>query len=309
MKVGIIGAGAVGASCARAMLHVASCTELVLLDKIDERAQGAVNDISDGAELVSSTTVRHASYPDLADAAVIVVTAGVNEKTGNAIDPKDHFGRLRLLTPNRPIYADIIPQIANVAPKALVVIVTDPPDALADVARSFKPPNQIISTGTYLDTRRFRRQISLQLGCRMDEVKAYVIGEHGKSQVHVWSSATVDDESVLQRAEACGMSTEDFKKDIRGKVEDANIAIIDGTGASQHGIGLVTARIVKALLGEEDLFEPIGVWQPQYGVTLSLPAKIGLGGVERLPDLSLSVEEREKLQESATLIKEALHLF
>ncbi|HVF61206.1 MAG TPA: lactate dehydrogenase [Thermoanaerobaculia bacterium] len=305
MKVGIIGVGNVGTACAKAMLLRGSCLEIVLLDTDEARANGVAADLSHGESLCPPTKILAGGYRDLTRAAVVVITAGINERTGKAIDRDDNLGRLRLLPHNAAIYSKIVPRIARVAPRALILVVTDPPDPLADVARRFtKSP--VLSSGTFLDTLRFRLQLATELGCHPSSVDALVVGEHGTSQVYVWSSATIGGEPVLELARRKGLNVASFRAKVEQEVKYANIKIIEGTGASQHGIGIVTARIVEAILRDEGLVAPIGVLQPEYGVTLSLPAVIGRGGVSKVLAPALSGKERRALAASAKAIAGAL---
>jgi L-lactate dehydrogenase len=320
MKVGIIGAGFVGAACAKAMLLRGSCHEIVLLDtkvtKLKDketgkereirRDEGVATDLSHGELLCPPTRVRHGGYEDLADASVIVITAGINEQAGNATDRKGDQGRLLLLPKNADIYRNIIPEIVSVATQVPILVITDPPDPLADIARSLTSTNPILSVGTYLDSLRFRFQVAWRLGCHPSSVEALVIGEHGTSQVYVWSSARMGGVPVLDHIARSGGDTVSFKAEVERAVKHANIDIIEGTGASQHGIGIVTARLVEAMLRDEGLVEPIGVYQPKYDVTLSLPAVIGRGGVSAVWEPSLSDEESKALVASADFIKAAL---
>ncbi|HEY5565114.1 MAG TPA: lactate dehydrogenase, partial [Rhodothermia bacterium] len=305
MKVGIIGVGAVGTSCAKAMLLRGSCHEIVLLDIDERRSRGVYADLSHGEVLCPPTQIRVGGYENLAGAGVIVITAGINEQAGRATDRGDALGRLRLLPTNATIYEQIVPQLARVAPEAPILVVTDPPDPLADVARRFTKTNPVLSAGTFLDSLRFRHQLGSRLGCHPSSVEAMVIGEHGTSQVYVWSSARIGGESVLDHAVRKGWDAGRFQSDVEHAVRYANIDIIEGTGASQHGIGIVTARIVEAMLRDEGLVAPIGAFQPEYSVTLSLPAVIGRGGVSKVLTPSMSPEETEALTASAAAIARA----
>lgn len=306
MKVGIIGAGFVGAACAKSMLLRGSCREIVILDIDRRRAAGLANDLSHAEPLGPAVRVRAGGYDALQHAAVVAVTAGINEKAGRAIDRADAQGRLRLLPHNAGVYADVIPRIARAAPHATILVVTDPPDALADVARRYTRTNPIISTGTFLDTLRFRVQVAGRLGCHPGSVDAMVIGEHGKSQVYVWSSARVGAQSVLRLARAKGWRPAAFRREVQDAVRDANIDIIEGTGASQHGIGVVTARIVEAILRDDGLVAPVGIRHPRLGVTLSLPGVIRGDGRVEVIDTPLSALERRQLRASAGVIRAAL---
>lgn len=307
MRVGIVGAGYVGAACAKAMLLRGSCQEIVLLDTRVRRAKGVAADLSHAAVLYPGARVASGSWEGLAGADLVVVTAGINEKAGRATDKSDQRGRLLLLPDNAKIYADIIPRVAAIAPLAPILVVTDPPDALADVARTLTTSNEIISTGTFLDSLRFRLQIATQFDCDPASVHADVIGEHGTSQVYVWSSARIGGENVLNRANREGRDVDQLRRDVETKVRHANIDIIKGTDASQHGIGVVTARLTEAILRDEGFVEPIGTLHPVFGVTLSLPSVIGRGKPVALnPDLD--DRERDALDASAKAIKDALSL-
>jgi L-lactate dehydrogenase len=306
MKVGIIGVGAVGTSCAKAMLLRGSCHEVVLLDSDERRAEGVAYDLSHGEALCPPTRVRAGGYKDLAGSDVVAITAGINEQAGNAIDREDEQGRLRLLPRNALIYKDVVPRLARVAPRAVVIVVTDPPDPLADIARGLTRTNPVISSGTFLDTLRFRFQIAGRLGCHPSSVDSLVIGEHGTSQVYVWSSAQVGGVPVLELVSGGKLKKEKFRSEVEEAVKFANIKIIEGTGASQHGIGIVTARLVEAILRDEGLVAPVGVYQHRYSVTLSLPDVIGRGRFTKVLMPTLSAEESAALANSAKLIAKAL---
>ena len=306
MKVGIIGVGAVGTSCAKAMLLRGSCHEIVLVDKKARRAQGVAADLSHGAVLCPPTKILAGNYEDLAGADIVVITAGKNEKAGKATNPKDKRGRLRLLGPNARIYKQIIPLLKRHARYATILVVTDPPDPLADIVRQRTKTNPVLSSGTFLDTLRFRLQLAERLECHPSSVDAVVVGEHGTSQVYVWSSAQVGGVPVLSYAAQKGLNLKSFQSDVERAVKFANINIIKGTGASQHGIGIVTARLVEAILRDEGLVAPIGKYHQKFRVTLSLPAVIGHGGVSKVLMPSLSAKESEALAKSAAAIREAL---
>ena len=232
--------------CAKAMLLRGSCHEIVLIDlpEREQHTRGVRNDLSHGEPLCPPTRLTVGKYENLKDASVVVVTAGVNEKAGDAIDRKDPWGRQRLLTKNAAVYRDVIPQIVAQSPKAPIVVATDPPDSLAEVAGEevgkSGGTNQIVSTGTFLDTLRFRIQIAQRLDCSTRSVDGYVVGEHGKTQVlNVWSSVA-DRRNTYIRTDTftlypfCRIP----KRRQESGVLDANIDIIEATDASQHGIGI-----------------------------------------------------------------------
>jgi L-lactate dehydrogenase len=314
-KVAIIGVGAVGRACASSMLLRGSCRELVLLDarteirddKVFRLDHGVATDLSHGAQLCPPVRIMNGDYSDMADVGLIVITAGHNERDGGAVDRTDPQGRLRLLEHNARVYAEIVPNIAASAPNALILVVTDPPDPLADVTRKFTDTNPVLSSGTFLDTLRFRLQLSKVLCCNPASVDALVIGEHGTSQVYLWSSARVGGVRVLDLAERLGNDPNELKEQVESAVRYANIEIIEGTGASQHGIGIVTARIVEAILRDEGLVAPIGILDTQrFPVTLSLPVVLSRKGYSRVLMPPLTLEEERALDHSANVIKGAL---
>ena len=305
MKIGIIGVGAVGTACIKTLLLRGSCDEIILIDLIERRATGVLTDLSHGESDYRRTRMKVGNYSNLKDSNVIVITAGINEKAGAAINRDDSAGRLRLLGPNALTYKNIVEQIAIEAPDVPILVVTDPPDPLADVARAFTKTNPIISTGTYLDSRRFRLQLARQFNCHPSSVNAMVLGEHGTSAVYVWSSAKIGGESVLDLIERKGKYVNEFKSKVEKAVKFANIDIIEGTGASQHGIGFVTARIVEAILRDEGLVEPLGKYHEKYSSTLSLPSIIGKGGIREVLEPSLSSEEEEAIKKSGKIIEKS----
>lgn len=304
MKLGIIGAGAVGSACLLSLVLRGSAREIVLVNRNRERAKGAVTDLQYGATLAPRVELRAGDYADLAGASLVIVTAGANEKTGGATDRSDPAGRLRLLERNAEAYREIVPRVAAAAPHAVILVVTDPPDPLADLARRLAGHERIVSSGTYLDSLRFRFHLARRLGVSPRSVDAQVLGEHGTSQVFVWSGARVAGVPVLERLGAKEDPGE-VRNSIEREVRYANITIIEGTGASQLGIGVVTARIAEAVLRDERVVLPVGVHNPRYGVTFSLPGIVGRNGVEEILKPDISPEEREALARSARTLREA----
>ena len=235
MKIGIVGAGAVGAACLMSVVLRGTAREVVLINRNRKRAQGVVTDVQYGAVLSSAIAVDDGDYSDLAHASVVIVTAGVNEKGGGAINRNDPVGRLRLLQANASIYEEIVPKIHDAAPDALVLVVTDPPDPLADVVRRLGH-ERVLSTGTSLDTLRFRFHLARRLNVRASDVEAMVLGEHGTSSVFLWSSARVGGRNLTDLLANSG-NWETTRDEIEREVRYANITIIEGIGASQYGIG------------------------------------------------------------------------
>jgi len=305
MKIGIIGAGAVGSACLTAAVQRRVAREIIMVNRDRKKARGLVTDVQYGAVLSPGIELRDGDYADLKGAALVMITAGVNEKTGGATDRNDPAGRLRLLDTNVSVYRDIVPRIHAVAPDTLVLVVTDPPDPLADAVRKLGHM-RVLSTGTYLDSLRFKFHLGRGLDVSPASVEAQILGEHGTTEVFVWSSATIAGRPLRECLSRASQNWDEFRRDIEQQVRFANIAIIEGIGASQHGIGMVSARIAEIILRDERTVIPIGSYQPQYGATLSLPSLLGRDGVIETFEPEMSTEEREALRHSGDTLKAAV---
>jgi L-lactate dehydrogenase len=305
MKVGIVGAGRVGAACALALVARGSAREVVIIDRTPARAAAVVADLRYGAPLCPEVALRAGDYPDLADAALVLIAAGINEKHGGATDRNDAEGRLRLLDTNVGIYRNIVPKIVEAAPEAVLLVATDPPDPLADLARQLAGHDRVLSTGTLLDSLRFRVHVAQRLGVSPASVEAQVVGEHGTSEVLLWSSARVGGVPIADALPA-GTARAEFRNGVEHDVRYANIAIIEGNEASQFGIGIVSARIAEAVLRDEQAVLPIGAYHTKFGVTLSLPSVVGRHGVSRILEPAMSDVERRALRHSAEVLRKAV---
>jgi L-lactate dehydrogenase len=304
MKIGIIGAGAVGSACLTAIVMRRFARQVIVLDRDRKKARGLVADVQYGAVLSPCTEVQDGDYADLDGASLVMITAGVNEKTGGATDRNDPAGRLRLLDTNVDVYKDIVPQLHAVAPQTLVLVITDPPDPLADAVRLLGH-ERVLSAGTYLDSLRFRFHLARRLNVSPNSVEAQILGEHGTSEVFVWSSAHVAGTLVRELLTQSSQHWEEFRREVEQEVRYANITIIEGIGASQHGIGMVAARISEIVLRDERAVVPVGSYHPRYGVTLSLPTVVGREGALRILDPEMSIAEQQALQRSADTLKAA----
>jgi L-lactate dehydrogenase len=306
MKIGIIGAGAVGAACAMATIMRGCASELVLVNRSRDRARGMAADMGYGAPLSSTTKVTDGDYSDLAGTTLVMVTVGVNEKSGGATDRNDPLGRLRLLDKNAEVYREVIPLITAAAPNAVLLVVTDPPDPLAYLTRELARHDRVLSTGTLLDSLRFRVHLGRKLEVAPTDIEAQVLGEHGTSQIFHWSGARVGGvpirDALGQRAL---QPDDDFHATIEKEVRYANITIIEGIGASQYGIGLVCARIAEIVLRDERAVVPIGVYNSKFGATLSLPGVVGRVGCLQVLEPPLSNDERVGLEKCIETLRKA----
>ena len=305
MKIGIVGAGKVGSACALAAVVRGSARNIVIVDRTRKRAKAVATDLLYGSPLGPKTEIVDGDYDDLADAALVMITAGINEKAGGATDRNDPQGRLRLLETNAEIYREIVPSIVGVAPQVVLLVVTDPPDPLADIARISAGHDRILSTGTFLDSLRFRVHLAQHFEVDANQVEAQVVGEHGVSQVFLWSSARIAGVPIGAIIRERGETLERVREKIESSVRYANITIIEGNDASQFGIGIVSARIAEIVLRDERAVLPIGSYNEKFGVTLSLPSIVGRSGVVRIMEPEMSPEEEQALKRSAASLKKS----
>ncbi|MEA2839231.1 MAG: L-lactate dehydrogenase [Methylobacteriaceae bacterium] len=306
MKAGIIGVGAVGRAAALAAMQRSSASELVLVDRTAKVSQAVALDLGYGIPLGGSIRIKAGDYAGLEGAGIVVVTAGVNEQAGGATDRNDPAGRLRLLDQNVGVMQDVVPPLVAAAPDAVILIATDPPDPLTDVVRALAPNAKVFSTGTFLDSLRFRTHLADALGVSPSTVRADVLGEHGKSEVLHWSGAAIAGVPWKDVAAQRGIDETSLKARVDDAVRHANINIIEGIGASQYGIGIVIARLIEAVLRDEKLVIPVGAHSHEHGVTYSLPSVVGASGVESVFAPRLEPQEQEALAKSIATLQEAL---
>ena len=303
-KVGVVGVGAVGQACAFALLLRGSAREIVLVDRTAERAAGAATDMRYGAPLSPAVDITSGDWGDLAGAGVVLICAGVNEKSGGATSRDDGRGRLRLLESNAAIFRDVVPRIVAAAPDAVLVAVTDPPDPLADLTRALAGHDRVLSTGTTIDTLRFRVHVAAELGVHPSSVEGLVVGEHGTSEVMLWSSVRVAGTPLREALDGHG-ALDDLRERVEQQVRFANITIIEGNDASQFGIGVACARIAEAILRDERVVLPVAAYHERYGVTIALPTVVGRSGAAGNLDPSMSADERHDFEASAATLREA----
>jgi L-lactate dehydrogenase len=303
MKVGIVGCGFVGSSGAYAMALKGTVTEIVLVDLNKKLAQGQAEDILHATPFSYPVRVMAGDYPQLADAGVVILACGVGQRPGET--------RLQLLERNVEVFKKVIPQVLQFAPEALLLVVSNPVDVITQVVTKLSGinPAKVIGSGTILDTARFRALLGEYLGVAPVSVHAYVLGEHGDSEVLVWSSAKVGGVSVRDYATQMGVGVEEAKAQIDDGVRHAAYRIIENKGATYYGIGAGIAQIVQAIRDDERRVLTVsnlttGV-EAFKGICLSLPRVVGLKGIltELRPDLSS--EENLVLQKSAEILKEA----
>jgi L-lactate dehydrogenase len=303
MKVGIVGAGMVGASAGFALALTGGASEVVLVDANPARATAEAEDIAHAVPFGRALTVRAGGYGDLAGAGVVILAAGVSQQPGET--------RLALLSRNAAVFRAVIGQVMAVAPDAILLIATNPVDIMTDIATRLSglPAGRVIGSGTILDTARFRSLLGAHLGVAPQSVHAYVLGEHGDSEVLAWSAARAGSLPVAAFAAQVGAAlTEDVRARIDDGVRRAAYRIIAGKGATWHGIGAGLARIVRAVAGDEQAVLSVSVRREAIlgigPVALSVPRVVGRAGVtaDLMPDLH--EQETTALAASARLMAE-----
>jgi L-lactate dehydrogenase len=302
--VGIVGTGNVGTAAAYALFNQGLAPELLLLDADQRRAEGEAMDLMHGQMLVGRVTSRAVDYPAMSEAQVIVLAAGASQK-----DPSET--RLDLLRRNASIFQDIISELDEHAPGAILVVATNPVDVLTYLSQemSERPPERIIGTGTLLDTARFRALLGRHYDVDPRSVHAYILGEHGDSEVPIWSNATIGGQPIHRRTVLGQDWDEATMNGIFEQARDAAYEIIDRKGHTDSAIGVVIARIVRSILDDQQSVLPIST-RPNgaYGiddVCLSLPSVVGINGVAKhvIPDVS--DDEEDALRASADTLKES----
>ncbi|MCS7191685.1 MAG: L-lactate dehydrogenase [Armatimonadetes bacterium] len=303
MKIGIVGSGFVGSTTCYAMVTQGIGSEFVLIDIDFKLAEAHAQDILHSTPFTHSAKIRSGNYEDLVGAAVVVVAAGVAQKPGET--------RLQLLERNAQVFEDVIPKVCRNAEDAILLIATNPVDIMTQVATKISglPPERVIGSGTILDTARFRALLGEYLGISPQSVHAYVLGEHGDSEVLVWSEARVGGVSIFDFAEQIRRPIDEkVKRQIDEGVRFAAYKIIEGKGATYFGIGAGLARLARAILTDERAMLTVSVLNEEVDsvpkVALSLPRIVGRQGVIATLPVKLDDEERKALKRSAEILKQ-----
>ncbi len=305
MRVAVIGAGHVGATFAYALLLRGLASEIVLIDANHERAEGEAMDLAHAVPLTHPTRVWAGDYVDCVGAAVTVITAGAAQRPGET--------RLALLERNAAIVGDVVAQVVRHNPAGLLLVASNPVDVLAyETWRiSGLPASRVIGSGTILDTARFRALLGQHFDIDPRNVHAYILGEHGDSEVAAWSIATIAGMPLTAYCAAHGIVCERADMDaIFRQTRDAAYAIIERKGATYYAIGVGLARIVEAILRDERSVLSVSTLVDGYAgiadIYLSVPAVVGRGGVERVLRPALAADEVAGLQRSAGVLRERI---
>lgn len=302
VRISIIGTGFVGSTIAFALLGAGTASELVLVDINRQKAEGEAMDLSHGVSFVRPVQVTSGDFTDCQGSRIVILTAGANQKPGET--------RLDLAAKNVDILKQSLPKLQEACPDALFLMVANPVDILTYVALKIGgfPPNQVIGSGTVLDSSRFRQALSKHYGVDARNVHAYIVGEHGDSEVPLWSLANI---AGADLAHIDTLNKPDLdRKAIFDEVKNAAYHIIERKGATYYAIGLAIRRIVEAILRDENSILSISsLINGPYGirnVCLSLPCLVNASGRDKVLELPITEEEQKSLCRSASGLRTVL---
>ena len=307
-KAAIIGCGFVGSASAFALMQSGLFTEMVLLDANHQKAEGEAEDIVHGIPFGRPMQIYAGDYDDIADAAIIVITAGANQKPDET--------RLDLVNKNIAIFQSIIPEITKRDFEGILLIVANPVDILTYTAQKLSgyPEKRVIGSGTVLDSARLKYHLGQHLGVDSRSVHAFIVGEHGDSEIAAWSSANISGIPLDNFCEMRGHYNHmEATERIAAEVKQSAYEIISKKGATYYGIAMSVKRICEAIIRDEKSILPISTMlHGEYGISdvvLSLPCIVGRDGYETKVPIDLDQEEVSKLHESANTLKEVLSKF
>lgn len=304
-KAAVIGCGHVGASIAFSLMQRALFSEMVLLDVSRDKAEGEAMDLSHGLPYTAAMDIYAGGYEDLGDAALVIITAGANQRPGET--------RLDLISRNMVILRDIMDKITATPFSGILLMVANPVDILTYEAwkMSGYPVKRVIGSGTVLDTGRLKYLLGQHLQVDSRSVHAFMIGEHGDSEVAIWSGANVSGIDLDHFCELRGhFDHDDAMARIDHDVRESAYEIIDKKGATYYGIAMAVARIAECIVKDEQAVLPVStILSGEYGqsgLALSVPAILGKDGVETVLDIALSDKEQRALTESAAQLKDII---
>lgn len=306
-KVAIVGCGFVGAACAFSLMQSGLFSEMVLIDTDKNRAEGEALDINHGVPFAKPINIYAGDYDDIKDASLIVLTAGAAQKENET--------RLDLVKKNISIFKSIIPEIKSRNFNGILLVVSNPVDILTTVAIKLSglPENKVLGSGTVLDTARLKYQLGNHLNVDSRSVHAFIIGEHGDSEIAAWSSANVSGIPLNDFCEMRGHYNHDESMEkIAEDVKNSAYEIINKKRATYYGIAMAVKRICEAIVRDEKSILPISsMMHGEYGIegiSLSMPAIVGKNGVETHVPIKLSDSEISDLQKSAKVLQDNLSL-
>lgn len=306
-KCAIIGCGFVGATTAFTLIEHGVFSELVLIDANNKKAEGEAMDLNHGIPFAKPVKVYAGNYDDLSDCSLIIIAAGANQKPGET--------RIDLVKKNTAILKSIIPEITRRNKECILLILSNPVDILTYITLKISgfPKNRVIGSGTVLDTARLKYLLAEHLGVDSRNVHAFIIGEHGDSELAVWSSANISGIDLKDFCGLCGKcTTMENIYNLYNNVRESAYKIIDSKGATYYAIAMATLRIVECIVRDEKSVIPVSTLvEGEYGINdvcMGLPSIVGKNGVERILEIPLNKNEAENLLNSAREINEYIKL-
>lgn len=300
-KIVVIGAGNVGEAIAYTLMVRIQANDIVLVDINEKRAKGAALDIAHGTSFYKQVWVRQGGYEECADAQLIIVTAGIARKPGQT--------RLDLAKTNVSIVKGITENIMKYADNPLILVVSNPADIMTMAVRQVSglPAERVIGSGTSLDTARFRHILSEKLHVNVEDVNAYVLGEHGDSQVPIFSSANIGGCPLEVYADEVGVKLD--YEEIAANTKNGGAEVIGLKGATFYGIAMAVSNIVETIMKDDNALIPVahvlnesfGDWA---GVAVSLPCRIGWDGIVQTHKIPMNAEEKAKMDQSVQILRE-----
>lgn len=304
-KAVMVGCGFVGSASVFALMQSGIFSEIVLIDANPAKAEGEAMDISHGIPFAKQMKIYAGNYDDVRDAGIVIVTAGANQQPGET--------RLDLVNKNVEIFKKIIPEISNHGFEGILLIVANPVDILTKVALQLSgfPENRVIGSGTVLDTARLKYQLGEHLSVDSRSIHAFIIGEHGDSEIAAFSSANVSGIPLSNFCEMRGhFQHKEAENEIAEKVKNSAYDIIQRKRATYFGVAMAVKRICEVIVRNEKAILPVSTsMHGEYGiedVVLSMPCIVGNNGIEAQVPIVLNEEEKTKLQESAKILKKTL---
>lgn len=296
-KISVIGAGFVGSATTLALVESGVASEIVLVDRILAKAQGEVMDISHGAAFYQAVNLRAGTYEDTNHSDLVILTAGASQKPGET--------RLDLVHKNIAIYKDLIPQVVQYSPDAVLLIVANPVDILAYAAWKLSgfPAERVIGSGTVLDSSRLRSVLARAFDLDARSIHARIAGEHGDSEFALWSSADIGSVRIEDYARREGIDLPALKASVIEEVRSSAYQIIEKKGYTNYAIALAVRRIAEAILRNEHTILSISTLDEEADVYYSVPNVIGRGGKVKRMLPELSADEKEQLNHSITVLK------
>lgn len=295
--IAIIGAGAVGATSAYALILTKIAANILMVDIDAMRCKGEVIDLSDACSFMNkSSSISVGTFEDARNAQIIVISAGARQKPGQS--------RTELLSTNKKVIEHIINNLQPINPSAIILMVSNPLDILAYDAWKLSglPPAQVFGTGTLLDSKRLGGIISQQVGIAQESVHGYILGEHGDSQFPAWSMSRINGLSLSNFPKLTTQVLSNAADTCRNKAYE----IISCKQATYYGIGTCVATICQAILEDQKIILPLSCFIKEWDVFLSVPVVLGTGGIETILPLTLNDKEQEQLKQSAQKIKKLM---